>query len=153
AEQKAAAHKTFTPEELVDRFPLFAGLTPEQREVLILHFHPQTAQPGDRIIRAGDDADAAYFISTGAVEVSIAGQRIPLGAGDFFGEMALITGQPRSADVTAVDYSTFLTLTHRDFNEFLRRYPGIRQEIATCAAEREAANRRLANDANSSNQA
>jgi monovalent cation:H+ antiporter-2, CPA2 family len=36
AEEKAAAHKTFTPEELVDRFPLFEGLTPEQREVLVL---------------------------------------------------------------------------------------------------------------------
>ena len=38
AAERAAARKTFTPEELVDRFPLFAGLTREQREVLILHF-------------------------------------------------------------------------------------------------------------------
>jgi hypothetical protein len=50
--------KTFTPEELVDRFPLFAGLTPEQREVLVLHFGTRTAEPGERIIRAGDKADS-----------------------------------------------------------------------------------------------
>ncbi len=53
AAEKAAAHKTFTPEELAERFPLFSNLTPEQREVLLLHFETRTAQPGDRIIRAG----------------------------------------------------------------------------------------------------
>ena len=62
AETKAAAHKTFTPEELVDRFPLFEDLSPEQREVLVLHFEPRTAQPGERIIRAGDKADTVYFV-------------------------------------------------------------------------------------------
>jgi len=43
---KAAASKTFTPEELIDGFPLFSGLTPEQREVLALHFGSRTAEPG-----------------------------------------------------------------------------------------------------------
>ncbi|HEY5894513.1 MAG TPA: cation:proton antiporter [Chthoniobacterales bacterium] len=143
AEEKAAAHKTFTPEELVDRFPLFAGLTPEQREVLVLHFQPQSAQPGERIIRAGDAADAVYFISSGEVEVSVAGRRIKLGAGDFFGEMALISGQPRSADVTALDYSKFATLSQRDFRQFLRRYPDIREQIASLATQRGEMNRQL----------
>jgi CPA2 family monovalent cation:H+ antiporter-2 len=144
AERKAAAHKTFTPEELVSRFPLFAGLTAEQREVLVLHFQPHAAQPGERIIRAGDQADAVYFISSGEVEVAVAGRRIKLGAGDFFGEMALISGQPRSADVTALDYSKFLTLSQRDFREFLRRFPDIRELIAGRAAEREEMNRHVA---------
>jgi len=142
--EKAEAHKTFTPEELVERFPLFAALTPEQREVLVLHFEPHEAQPGERIIRAGADADEMYFISEGQVEVSVAGRRIKLAAGDFFGEMALITGEPRSADVTALDYSKFATLSARDFRQFLRRYPEIREKIAALAAEREAMNRELA---------
>ncbi len=143
AEAKAAAHKSFSPEELVSRFPLFAGLTPEQREVLILHFHPHAVQPGDRIIRAGDKADAVYFISSGAVEVAVAGRRIKLGPGDFFGEMALITGQPRSADVTAIDYGKFLTLNQRDFRDFLRRFPEIREQISALASQREEMNRQL----------
>jgi CPA2 family monovalent cation:H+ antiporter-2 len=146
AEQKAAAHKTFSPEELVSRFPLFAGMTPEQRELLILHFHPHTAQPGERIIRTGDKADAVYFISSGNVEVSVVGHRIKLGAGDFFGEMALISGQPRSADVTALDYGKFLTLSQRDFREFLRKFPTIREQIAVLATQREEMNRHLAQD-------
>lgn len=143
AEIKAAAHKTFTPEELVSRFPLFAGLSTEQREVLILHFHPHNANPGERIIRAGDKADAVYFIASGEVEVAVGKRRIKLKGGDFFGEMALISGQPRSADVTTIDYCQFLTLSQRDFHAFLRKYPEIREQVAQMAAEREKMNRQV----------
>jgi CPA2 family monovalent cation:H+ antiporter-2 len=146
AEQKAAAHKTFTPEELIERFPLFAGLTLEQREVLLLHFVPRTAEPGERIIRRGDAADSVYFISQGEVEVSVAGRQIKLGAGEVFGEMALISGQPRSADVTALDYSTFAVLRERDFRQLLRKYPDIRAQITSLAAQREETDRRVLAD-------
>ncbi|MBE7521197.1 MAG: cation:proton antiporter [Burkholderiales bacterium] len=141
AEAKAAAHKTVSPEELVARFPMFAGLTPEQREVVLLHFVPHTAQPGERVIHRGDVADAAYFLSQGEVEVTVSGQHIRLGPGSFFGEMALISGQPRSADVTALDYCKFLKLTTDDFNEILRRYPDIRTQITEQAAKRDEMNR------------
>jgi CPA2 family monovalent cation:H+ antiporter-2 len=142
AEAKAAAHKTLSPEELVERFPVFARLTPEQREVVILHFLPHSAQPGERIIRKGDKADAAYFISSGEVEVSVSGRRIRLGPGNFFGEMALISGQPRSAHVTALDYCSLLKLTTSDFNEIMKRYPEIREQVADLAAQRGEMNRR-----------
>ncbi|HEY7493553.1 MAG TPA: cation:proton antiporter [Candidatus Tectomicrobia bacterium] len=141
AERKAAAHKTFTPQELAERFPLFAGLTLEQREVLLLHFKPRTAEPGERIFRAGDEADGVYFISKGEVEVTVAGRQLKLGAGEVFGEMALISGQPRSADVTALDYSTFAMLSGRDFRQLLRKYPEIRAQIASLAAQRAASDR------------
>ena len=146
AQEKAAAHKTFTPEELADRFPLFEGLTPEQREVVLLHFEPRTAQPGERIIRAGDKADAVYFMVDGRVEVAVGNRRIKLGPGDFFGEMALISGLPRAADVTALDYSKFATLSRRDFRQFLARYPAIRHRIATLANKRREMNRHLAGE-------
>ena len=146
AEQKAAAHKTFTPQELAERFPLFAGLTPEQREVLLLHFVPRTAEPGERIIRRGDPADGVYFISQGEVEVSVAGRQIKLGAGEVFGEMALLSGQPRSADVTALDYSTFAMLSERDFRQLLRKYPDIRAQITSLAAQRGETDRQVLAD-------
>jgi CPA2 family monovalent cation:H+ antiporter-2 len=138
AEQRADAHKTFTPEELAQRFPLFANLTPEQREVLVLHFQPHTAEPGERVIRAGDPADALYLISKGEVEVAVDGVRLKTqGPGDFFGEVALLSGGRRSADVTALDYSRFARLSGRDFHRFLRRYPEIHAHIAALAAERQ----------------
>ena len=146
AEQKAAAHKTFTPQELAERFPLFAGLTPEQREVLLLHFVPRTAEPGERIIRTGDAADSVYFISQGEVEVAVAGRQIRLAAGEVFGEMALLSGQPRSADVTALDYSTFAVLSERDFRQLLRKYPDIRAQITSLAAQRGETDRQVLAD-------
>jgi CPA2 family monovalent cation:H+ antiporter-2 len=146
ASEKAAAHKTFTPEELADRFPLFASLTPEQREVLVLHFEPRTAMPGEWMIRAGDVADAVYFICSGEVEVAVGYNRIRLGPGSYFGEMALINGQPRSADVTAIDYSRFATLSRADFRKFTEKYPAIREEVTKLASKREEMNRQVLGD-------
>jgi CPA2 family monovalent cation:H+ antiporter-2 len=107
----------------------------------VLHFQPLHAQPGERIIRAGDAADSVYFISRGEVEVAVAGKKIKLRGGDFFGEMALISRRPRSADITALDYSSFAILSKRDFRQFLRKYPEIGSQIASLAAQREESNR------------
>ena len=76
----------------------------------------------------------------------VGGQRIKLGGGDFFGEMALISGQPRSADVTAVDFTKLLILDRRDFREFLRKYPGIREQVSTLAAQWQEMNRLFQTD-------
>jgi CPA2 family monovalent cation:H+ antiporter-2 len=140
---KHAAQRRYSPEELVERFPLFAGLTTEQRETVALHFQRRSAQPGERLIRVGDKADMVYFISIGQVEVIINGYRVNMGSGEFFGEMALLSGQPRSADVTALDFCELLTLSGRDFRELLRRYPGMRGPIDGIAKERVGTNRQF----------
>jgi CPA2 family monovalent cation:H+ antiporter-2 len=142
-EAKAAAHKSYSPDELAERFPLFAGLSREQRETVSLHFQPRLAQPGERIIRVGDKADLVYFISSGEVEVVVSGHKMKMGPGDFFGEIALLSGRPRSADVIALEFCKFLTLSRRDFRELLRRYPAIRDPIAAAAKERGDATRQL----------
>ena len=80
------------PDQLMKKFPVFADSTAAQRAELLTLFKPRSAAPGERVIRAGDIGTEMFFISSGAVEVSIGGRRIPLGPGDFFGEMALITG-------------------------------------------------------------
>jgi CPA2 family monovalent cation:H+ antiporter-2 len=140
---KHAAQKRYSPEELAELFPLFAGLTAEQRETVALHFQRRSAQPGERLIRVGDKADMVYFISIGKVEVLINGYRVQMGSGEFFGEMALLSGQPRSADVTALDFCELLTLSGRDFSELLRRYPGMRDPIDRIAKERVGTNRQF----------
>ena len=81
-------------QELLERFPIFAAIEPEKREEFLLLFRPRAAAPGDRIIRKGDKPDGVYFISSGSVEVAVAGQKIKLGPGQFFGEMALLSGRP-----------------------------------------------------------
>jgi CPA2 family monovalent cation:H+ antiporter-2 len=127
--------------EVIERFPLFAAIEPEKREEFLLLFKPRTASPGERIIRKGDRADGIYFISSGSAEVSIGGRQIRLGPGEFFGEMALLSGARRSADVTAVDYCELLVMTVRDFQQFMARNPKLRGEIDRLAGERSAQNR------------
>jgi CPA2 family monovalent cation:H+ antiporter-2 len=146
AEAKAARHRTLTPAELAERFPMFSRLTPEQREVVLLYFRPRPAHPGERVIHKGEKANAAYFLSSGQVEVDLGRRRVRLGPGDIFGEMALISGQPRSANVTALDYCSLLELTTSDFREILRRYPEVRASLADLASQRSAMNRQHADD-------
>jgi CPA2 family monovalent cation:H+ antiporter-2 len=138
--EREAEHR-LQVEQLVERFPIFAALDAHARENLLLLFSSRTAMPGERLIRKGDRPDAAYFISTGAVEVAIPGRNIRLGPGDFFGEMALLSGARRTADVTAIDYCEFLVLTRREFQSFVSRHPELRDGLNKVAAEREAMNR------------
>ncbi len=102
-QEERAAKLRLEAQELVTKFPMFASLDPAAREELLNYFRPRQADPGERLIRRGDRADAVYFIASGAVEVAVAGREIRLGPGDFFGEMALLSGERRSADVTAID--------------------------------------------------
>jgi CPA2 family monovalent cation:H+ antiporter-2 len=140
AREAAAALKQ---QELLDRFPILAAIDPEKREEFLLLFRPRTAAPGERIIRKGDRPDAAYFISSGQVEVSTPGSKVRLGPGQLFGEMALLTGARRSADVTAVDYCQLLVMTARDFQLFVQRNPALHAELDRLAEERSEMNRRL----------
>ncbi|MEO8667409.1 MAG: cation:proton antiporter [Bauldia sp.] len=140
AREAAAALKQ---QELLDRFPIFAAVDPEKREEFLLLFRPRTASPGERIVRKGDKPDGVYFISSGSAEVSVSGSKIRLGPGDFFGEMALLTGARRSADVTAVDYCQLLVMTVRDFQQFIQRNPALHAELDRLVEERSEMNRRL----------
>jgi CPA2 family monovalent cation:H+ antiporter-2 len=130
------------PELLMKKFPVFADLEPAQRAELLMLFKPRSAAPGERVIRAGDAGEEMFFISSGAVEVSIGRNRIHLGPGDLFGEMALLMGGVRTADVTAIDYCLFLILEKDDFARFVERHPGLRAKFDRIAAERAAMNTR-----------
>ncbi len=112
-QRRSAARETergLRIQNIVDLFPIFAELDQEAREDLLMLFQPRAAAPGERIIRKGGRPDAAYFISSGAVQVNVDGREIPLGPGEFFGEMALLSRARRSADVTAIDYCQLLAL-------------------------------------------
>ena len=139
-----AANLGLQPGQLMSKFPVFGDLDPDQRAELLSLFKPRSAAPGERVIRAGDVGNEMFFISSGAVEVAIGDKKkIPLGPGDFFGEMALLTGERRTADVTAIDYCLFLVLTKDDFDKFISRYPHLRLKINEIAARRAEENRGL----------
>ncbi len=131
---------------LLETFPLLSLVNAEDQEELLLLFRPQSASPGERVIRTGDRADGMYFIASGAVEVLVSGRTIRLEAGSFFGEMALLSGSRRTADVIAVDFCDFLMLERRDFNQFMARHANLRAAVDKMARERLEANRAHAGD-------
>jgi CPA2 family monovalent cation:H+ antiporter-2 len=123
-------------QELLKTFPLLSLIGEHDQEELLLLFRPKTAPPGERVIRVGERGDGVYFIAAGAVEVHVNGQAIRLEAGSFFGEMALLSGSRRTADVTAVDFCQFLVLERRDFNQFMARHPALRTAVDDMANRR-----------------
>jgi CPA1 family monovalent cation:H+ antiporter len=127
-------------EELLGQFEMFAGLGAAEMRALGRVLRPRLLVPGEIVIRKGDRGNAMFLISSGAVEVVLPNERVRLGSGDFFGEMALLSGRRRQADVIALGYCRVLVLNALDFRRFLRNYPQARAEIDRIAAERARAN-------------
>ena len=76
---------------------------------------------GATVVREGDAGDALYIIVEGSVEVRKGGQIVAqMTAGDFFGEISLLDGEPRTATIVAVDDVVLLTLKSSDFEELLK---------------------------------
>lgn len=126
--------------QLVERLDLLAGLDKRQLDRLCRLLRPRFAVPNDHIIRKGGRGDAVFFIASGAVEVMLPDRRVRLGSGDFFGEMALLSGRPRQADVVALTYCQLLVLRRSDFERFMKASPEARATIDRVAADRLAMN-------------
>jgi monovalent cation:H+ antiporter, CPA1 family len=126
--------------QLVKRLDLLAGLDEEQLDQVCRLLRPRLAVPNDVIIRRGERPDAVFFIASGAVEVRLGVRRVRLGTGEFFGEMALLSGRLRQADVVALTYCQLLVLRRADFERFISANPKAQQTIQHVAAAREAMN-------------
>ncbi|WP_186390058.1 cation:proton antiporter [Stappia sp. TSB10P1A] len=123
-------------EDLTAQLPLFRDLSEDRIRAISKLMRPLFAVPGEVLIRKGERGDTAYFISSGAVEVITEHVRVRLGRGDVFGEIALLTGQPRTADVRALGYCNLLVLSRSDFRSLIDKDPALKQHMANMAAER-----------------
>lgn len=122
--------------ELVERVPLFTKLPPDKRAAIARLLKPRMTLPGYPIVRRGQRGDAMYFIASGAAVVLIPGNPVELGSGEFFGELALLTGQPRNADVVSLGYCRLLELGSEDFQNLLAGDPETKRAIEAVAAVR-----------------
>lgn len=141
AAEKAAAARPrldlrLSTRGMIDKCDLFAGCDQAQCRRLARLLKPRFAVPGETILRRGDKARSIYFISSGAVEVIFPRERIRLGRGEFFGEIAVLEGGPRVADVVALGYSRLLVLDHKDLRRFLDQYPALKDRLESTAHAR-----------------
>jgi CPA1 family monovalent cation:H+ antiporter len=126
-------------DDLVGRVPMFAALDAKARRSVARLLRPRLAVPDEFIVRKGERGDAMYFISSGAVEVRILPTPVPLGTGDFFGELALLVADRRNADVVSLGYCQLLTLAARDLDRLFETEPALRDQIRAVAEARTAA--------------
>ncbi len=129
------------PGTLVAKVPYFADLSADRVAEIAALLKPRLALPGECVVRRGDPGDAMYFISSGAVEADVGSEPVRLGSGDFFGEIALLRDQPRTADVTALGYCQLLALYVRDFRRMLDADADLRARITRVAEARLAKDR------------
>jgi len=112
--------------EMLQKAPLWSGLTEKELKVIARAFKELKYENGDVIVRKGEAGIGFYLIVDGTVEVRTDGRVLSkLGPGQFFGEMSLLDGQPRSADVVALEQSRCLALTSWNFNSIVSDYPKI----------------------------
>ncbi len=121
---------TEQPEEKKDINPLFAAFTKEEFGAIVDRLEPLQFMAGERMIAEGDEGDAMYLISRGGGRVvkEIDGREVildELGEGEFFGEMSLMVGGPRSASVFATADTDVLRLKSSDLFEVIKQYPRI----------------------------
>jgi monovalent cation:H+ antiporter, CPA1 family len=126
---------------LIARLDILGGLDERELAAVGKLLRPRLAIPGDRIIRKGDRGDAVFFIASGAVEVLLPERHVRLGSGEFFGELALLSGRQRQADVVALTYCQLLLLRRTDFDRFMKANPAASATINRIAESRAAMNR------------
>lgn len=130
----------------LSRIDLVRSLPPEDMEDVLVCVQPITVSAGAVIFEQGDSGDALYFIDNGKVEVSVTdagGTKLELAIledGASFGEMALLTGEPRTATVSAATDVSLLKIAGEHFEELIDRSPTIRLAIERLNVQRLTAN-------------
>jgi voltage-gated potassium channel len=115
--------------ESVSKVPFFATLGPAAIADVTHMLRTIDLPPRTTIIRKGQQGDCMYFIASGEVEVDLPGKKVRLGDGAFFGEMALLGNNLRSANISTTKLSKLLVLDLVDFRLLMARHPDLAETI------------------------
>jgi voltage-gated potassium channel len=121
---------------MVARFPLFGALSATEIADVIRLLKAQTFDRGDVIIRRGEEGHSMYFIAAGEVEIQLPKENVRLGAGEFFGEVAVLKRAKRSATAIALTRTNLLVLEAHDLHALMERDPDIAEHVRAAARQR-----------------
>jgi small-conductance mechanosensitive channel/CRP-like cAMP-binding protein len=116
--------------------PVFVPLDPAELDALSHECEQLDFGRGERVVNQGDPGDAMFVVLEGTAIVTVTDatgserEVARLSRGEFFGEMALLTGDPRTANVTAVDDLATLVVHKSALETMLHKRPGLAQEMA-----------------------
>jgi voltage-gated potassium channel len=124
-----------TTEDLAG-IPLFEALEPADRESIAPWFEVQEVSAGVKLAGEGASGYSFYVLLDGSVTVSIDGAEVrTLGAGDFFGELAILGDGRRTATVTTTSPSRVLVLFGTEFRRLEQEYPELASQIESALRE------------------
>lgn len=112
--------------------PLFERLSEEERQAVAAEIEYCEYAEGDIVITEGEDGSSLYVVASGEVKVYTKGPKgesillATLGEGEFFGEVSVLTGKPRTATITAARPSELLRLDKERLDDLVKRFPHVR---------------------------
>jgi small-conductance mechanosensitive channel/CRP-like cAMP-binding protein len=118
---------------------LFTTLPPEALRALADATSPRPYGRGERIIDEGSDGQTFYVVASGEVSVRAASPSVEIARlrrGQYFGEMSLLTGEPRSASVVATEDCTLLEIDRATFARIFQMLPGLARQLSAQLAHR-----------------
>lgn len=127
--------------ERLSAVDIFAPLSMEQMGQLAAASASHIFAPGESVIRAGDEGSSMFVVHNGRVSVQISDNGKPrtvavLNEGDFFGEMALFTGEPRTANVVALEETEVLEIGYQAMKHLFDTNPDLVDSLSHIIAER-----------------
>lgn len=123
-------------QSLMRMVPIFGMLTSARIEEIAGLLRPRLIPPDKPIVRRGEAGDSMFFITSGFVEVKVEPEPVRLGPGDFFGEIALVLGGRRTADVVTLGYCQLLELRRAEFQQYLETEPELIEKLRRVAEAR-----------------
>lgn len=134
---------TETLAELLSAVDIFSPLTADELSALASGATGRVFAPGETIIRAGDSGSSMFVVHRGSVDVRVDDNGTPrtikrLAEGAFFGEMALFTGEPRTASVVAAEETEVLEIGHDSMRDLFRTNPDLVEALSHTINERRA---------------
>jgi len=121
----------------LERVPLFAELTPDDRAALAAKMEVRHAAPGEHLSNQGGSGYFFFVIEDGTADVARDGQVVAeLGPDDFFGEIAILATPRRTATVTASTPMTLLAMFGADFAKFSSEMPALADRVQQAIEER-----------------
>lgn len=127
---------------LLASVPLFERLDEEERALLAAQLDDVSFDPGQVVFKRGDPGGSIFIVVAGAVEIFVedtVGQRVVFEtakAGDFFGELSLLDGDPRSASAVAIEGTRAVRLDRNDLELLFKRHPTSAMDVLAVIGKR-----------------
>jgi small-conductance mechanosensitive channel/CRP-like cAMP-binding protein len=125
----------------IEAVDLFTPLSAADRAMLAEASRDRLYGAGQTVVRQGDMGDSMFVVGRGGVRVTIlpgATEVATIAAGGYFGEMSLLTGQPRTATVSAITDCLLLEISAADFRRIALAQPAVVEQVTAAVAERRA---------------